>query len=187
MYSKRTFPDWLSNLICSGRSQNFWLNLLGFNLIWAGSIFFGNSALIIVALLLLLHFLLHSTPLIEAQIVFITALLGYCIDCALTLLGFFQFEKVQGITPFWLIFLWIGFCCTLRESLVFFSGKPLLSIPFGAVAGSVAYMAAANFGAVQLPLPILTSLLILAALWAVLFPLLLWISSNMEEYLCSVR
>ncbi len=174
----------LVDLIGSGKSQNFWCNLIGFNLIWACCIFLGNSVLIAVVLLLLLHFLFHSTPMVEIQIVSITAILGYSIDCGLTLLGFFQFEKVQGITPLWLIFLWIGFCCTLRESLEFFSRKLFLSIPAGAVAGSMAYMGAANFGAVHLILPTLTSAIILAVIWAVVFPLLLWISSNLEEYLC---
>ena len=180
MYWGKAFVD----LIGSGKSQNFWCNLIGFNLLWACCILLGNSVLIAVILLLLVHFLFHSTPLVEVQVVFITAILGYSIDCALTLLGFFQFEEVQGITPFWLIFLWIGFCCTLRTSLAFFSGKLFLSIPVGAVAGSMAYMAAANFGAVQLILPALTSALVLAVIWAVMFPLLLWISSNLEEYLC---
>jgi hypothetical protein len=168
----------------SGYSQIFWVNLLGFNLVWSLSIFLGNDALLIVLALLLMHMLFHKQPILELQIVLITGLIGYCVDCILTLLGFFRFDDVQGITPIWLLFLWFGFCATLRQSLVFFASKQLIAIIAGAIGGSFAYIAAAHFNAVELTQPLLLSAASIAAVWAVLFPLLIWISQSLEGYLC---
>ena len=168
----------------SGYSQNFWVNLVGFNLVWSLSIFLGNDALIFVLALLLMHVLFHKQPLLEFQIVLITGLIGYCVDCILTLLGFFRFDEVQGITPIWLLLLWFGFCATLRQSLAFFASKQFITVLAGAIGGCFAYMAAAHFNAVELTLPLLLSAVSIAAIWAVLFPLLIWMSQSLEGYLC---
>lgn len=164
-----------------GLSWKIWINFLGFNLIWALSIFSGNEAMLWVLLLLLLHFLIIAEPLVELKVVLATAFLGYSVDCLLTLLGVFRFEQVQGITPIWLVLLWIGFCSTLRHSLYFFSNKHLIASLAGAIAGSFTYLLAAHFGAVELPLSPVISAAVLASVWAVLFPVLMWISVVLSQ------
>ncbi|WP_372738916.1 DUF2878 domain-containing protein [Neptunomonas sp.] len=164
-----------------GLSWKIWINFIGFNLIWVLSIFSGNESVLWVSLLLLVHFVLISKPFIELSVVLTTALLGYSVDCLLTLLGVFRFEQVQGITPIWLMFLWIGFCSTLRHSLSFFSEKYILASAAGAIAGSITYLSAAHFGAVELPLSPALSVAVLASVWAVLFPSLLWISFALSQ------
>jgi len=168
----------------SGYSQNFWVNLLGFNIIWYLCIFVGNAAVPVVTLLLVMHIALHGQPLIEAQVVILTGILGYAVDCALTLVGFFIFEEVQGITPLWLLFLWLGFSATLRQSLAFFSNNMLYAALFGFLGGSSSYLAAAHFGAVELTLPLVISGLGIGLIWWVLFPVLLWMSRSIESRLC---
>lgn len=158
-------------------SWKIWINFISFNLIWALTIFYGNASVIWVLLLLLLHFLLVAKPLVEVPIVLVTATLGYSVDCVLALLGVFVFEQVQGITPVWLVLLWVGFCSTLRHSLSFFSEKYLIASLTGAVAGTLTYFSAAHFDAVALPLSPVVSAAVLASVWALLFPSLLWISA----------
>ena len=164
-----------------GLSWKIWINFIGFNLIWALSIFSGNEAILWVLLLVLLHFLIIQEPWVEILVVLATALLGYSVDCILTLLGVFRFEQAQGITPIWLVFLWIGFCSTLRHSLNFFSEKYLMASLAGAISGSLTYLSAAHFGAVELPLSPVISVAVLASVWAVLFPTLMWISSVLSQ------
>lgn len=166
-----------------GLSWKIWINFFSFNLIWALSIFSGNASMLWVLLLLLLHFLIITKPVIELLVVLATALLGYSVDCLLTLLGVFKFVQVQGITPIWLILLWIGFCSTLRHSLNFFSEKYLIASLAGAIAGSFTYLLAAHFGAVELPLSSVISVAVLASVWAALFPALLWLSSALYKAL----
>ncbi|WP_162224930.1 DUF2878 domain-containing protein [Neptunomonas antarctica] len=156
---------------------------MGFNLIWALSIFIGNDALLWIAVLLLLHFVFVAKSWIELPIVLVVALVGYSVDYILTIAGVFRFEQAQGITPVWLFFLWIGFCSTLRYSLHFFSEKYRIASIAGAIAGCVTYFSAAHFGAVELPLAPVISAAILAGVWALLFPALLWISHTMSQYL----
>lgn len=174
----------LANKLFTGASQNFLTNMLGFNLIWALSIFLGNPAVPAVLALLLLHFLYHRDLQAEMHVVLITGLLGYAVDCSLALAGVFVFTEVQGITPLWLLFLWFGFCATLRQSLAFFTRYFWLSIPAGAIFGSFAYLAAERFGAVSFGLPWFDSAILIAAIWALLFPLLLWLSQVVGEYTC---
>lgn len=171
----------LSALLFSGLSQRFWVNALGFNLIWALCIFYGNTLLPVVLLLLLCHLFMHRQPRRELLVVVGLGSLGYAIDTVLTLLGLFQFEPVQLIAPLWLLILWFGFCATLRQSLSFFRSHLLLSALAGAAGGSFAYLAAANFGAVMLGLPVLQSGLVIAAVWALLFPLFIRLSHSGGE------
>lgn len=153
-------------------------NLIGYNLIWALCIFWGNQGLIYVCMLLVVHFILISEPLFELKIIIITASIGYTIDCLLTVAGFFEFDQVHGVTPLWLAALWLGFCTTLRHSLSMFAEKLLISSLLGALAGASSYMAAAHLGVVQMGQSNLASVLILALIWAVLFPCLMWISHS---------
>jgi hypothetical protein len=175
----------MSALFFSGLSQRLWVNLLGFNLIWALCIFYGNSLLPLVILLLLLHLLLHRQPALELAIVVGLGSLGYALDSVLTLLGLFRFESVQSIAPLWLLLLWFGFCATLRQSLSFFRSHLLLAALVGAMGGGFAYLAAANFGAVTLGLPALQSGLLIALIWALLFPAFLRISQLCEVRVCT--
>jgi len=173
-----------SSFLFAGHSQNFWVNLLGFNLVWSLSIFVGNPAIPIVVCLLVLHLLLHQQFHTELQVVLMTGSVGYCIDCFLTLLGFFRFDTVQGITPLWLLFLWLAFCATLRQSLAYFSRHRVAAALFGAFGGTSAYMAAAHFGAVELGQSFVISSITLGLIWILLFPLLVWMSKTIEVELC---
>ncbi|MFT5706648.1 MAG: hypothetical protein ACI9ES_000935 [Oceanospirillaceae bacterium] len=158
-----------------------WANLISFNLIWTLSVFLGNGALVFVVPLLIIHFSLVSERVIELKIVITSAIVGYSVDCLLTLLGFFSFEQVQGVTPLWLAVLWISFAATLRHSLSFFADKLLFASICGAIAGGTAYVMAARFGAVELALSQMLSFVLLAVIWAFLFPCLMWISNNFGE------
>lgn len=154
-------------------------NLISFNLIWVLAIIKGNQALPLIGILIALHFMIINYRVSELKVVICTALLGYSVDCLLTLFGFFKFSQVQGITPIWLLALWIGFSTTLRHSLQYFSNKPLVSALCGAIAGSASYFMAAHLGAVVLAISQLISVIVLALVWAVLFPCLMLISQRL--------
>ncbi|MCW9052093.1 MAG: DUF2878 domain-containing protein [Motiliproteus sp.] len=127
-----------------GYSQNLWVNLLGFNLIWWLCILYGDKVLLPVSLLLLLHLLLHRTPVIEMMTLFICGGLGFAVDSLLTLAGVFRFESSSILPPLWLALLWLSFTATLRQSLRWFRGRYRLAACAGALAGSTTYLAAAQ-------------------------------------------
>ena len=158
----------------SGVSEYFWVNLLGFNLLWSLSVFYGDQALAFVSILLILHLFFHSSPVSEMVIIGLAGAIGYAVDSVLMQQGIFAFgsglfDASWGLAPAW-------FCATLRQSLRFFANHLGLSALVGAVVGSLTYLLASALGAVVFPLSSVVTVLMLAAIWAVLFPLLLWVS-----------
>ena len=171
----------------SGLSQNFWVNLIGFNLAWYLCVFMGNEALLYVSFLLFLHLLFHKQPFIEILIVFIVGILGFCVDLFLTLIDFFEFEGGLIVPPLWLMALWFCFCATLRQSLSFFNDRTVLAAFFGALGGSSSYIAGGFVGVVSFSLPLVVSAFVISFIWMILFPSLLWLSQQIEVRVCSNR
>lgn len=162
-----------------GLSENIWVNLLWFQLLWWLSILMADSARWPVLLLLVAHLLMHRHLFTEALVVVACGCAGFFVDSVLTFLGFFRFSPDSGLPPFWLFLLWLGFAATLRQGLKFFFGRWYLAMSLGAVAGAATYFAAAELGAVTLGWTDIESLLLLAAIWALLFPGLLWMSQTL--------
>lgn len=71
------------------------------------------------------------------------------------------------------------FASTLPLSLNWLSERPRLASLCGAVEGPASYYAGASLGALDLPGEPRTSLLILAAVWGILLPVLLRLKTNM--------
>ncbi|MCO4758751.1 MAG: DUF2878 domain-containing protein [Oceanospirillaceae bacterium] len=168
----------------TGLSQIFWVNLVGFQMVWWLSILGRDHTQSVIFFLLLMHFLLHARPAHEVKVMLVCGVIGYSVDAVLTFAGVFVFYEHGGgvyMPPLWLLLLWFGFSATLRQSLVFFVDKLPLAALCGALAGSLTYVAAANLGAVSFGYSVSLTAYLLAAIWAVLFPLLLWVSELLGE------
>ncbi|WP_271272041.1 DUF2878 domain-containing protein [Aliamphritea hakodatensis] len=162
-----------------GLSENIWVNLLWFQLLWWLSILQTDSARWPVLLLLVAHLVMHRHLFTEALVITACGCLGFIVDSLLTLLGFFRFYPDTVLPPFWLFLLWLGFAATLRQGLKFFVGRWYLAMLSGAVAGAATYFAAAELGAVALGWSDVESVLLLAGIWALMFPGLLWLSHSL--------
>ncbi|BBB26787.1 DUF2878 domain-containing protein [Amphritea japonica] len=167
----------MNYFIRSGYSQHFWFNLGAFQLCWWCAILLTDSSLVILAVLLILHLLLHSHPVHETAVVLSCGLTGFAVDVLLTATGIFHFG-ISAFPPLWLLFLWFCFSATLRQSMRFFHGRWALATICGGVSGGLTYVAAANFGAVGFGFPFFQAFLLLVLVWMVLFPLLLWLSDQ---------
>lgn len=167
----------MKNLIQSGFSQRFWINLAGFQLSWWCAILLTDASLIILVVLLVLHLLLHQCPAKEAAIILSCGLTGFAVDLLLTATGVFRFGASE-LPPLWLLLLWFCFSATLRQSMAFFFGRWILAAISGGVFGSLTYIAASNFGVVAFGFPLLQTAVVLALVWMVLFPLLVWLSGQ---------
>lgn len=161
----------------SGISQRFWINLLGFQLAWWCAILLREDGLLIMALLLLTHLLLHRQPGQELKAILLCGFTGFAIDLILTRMGLFIFPEGHW-PPVWLLCLWFCFSATLRQSLSYFREHALLASGCGAVAGSLTYLAAARLGAVTFGVSELAMFGMLLVIWMVLFPLLLKLSHS---------
>ena len=153
------------------------LNIVIFNLLWVGLVL-GRESLIhftLPSLLIYLACLLRIGNLKIHQIL-IPALIGISIDSSLTFFGIFIFPESSLIIPFWLIVLWINFSTTLTLSLSFISKNKLVAFGLGATALPFNYTVGERLGAVTFGDPYLFSILVLALVWSVSFPILFIVS-----------
>ena len=153
------------------------VNIVVFNLLWIGLVL-GRESLIHItlpSLLIYLACLLRIGDLKVHQIL-IPAAIGITIDISLTFFGIFIFPESSLIIPFWLIILWINFSTTLTLSLSFIGKNKLIAFGLGATALPFNYTVGERLGAVTFGDPYLFSILVLALVWSVSFPILFIVS-----------
>ena len=153
------------------------LNIIIFNLLWLGLVL-GRDSLIhltLPSLLIYLACLLRIGDLKVHQIL-LPAIIGIMIDTSLTFFGIFIFPDSSLIIPFWLIVLWINFSTTITLSLSFIGKNKLVAFGLGATALPFNYTVGERLGAVTFGEPYLFSILTLALVWSVSFPILFMVS-----------
>ncbi len=143
---------------------------------WGYPLVGGMLALILV----LAHLWLAEDHRGEVRLLMVAMLLGLLIDSGQQALGLFRF-KPDGlglILPFWVFVIWAQFATLLHFPLSWLSGRYLLAILFGAVGGPLAYGGGIRLGAAEFGPNPLFSLTVLAVIWALVVPLLVWLSGR---------
>lgn len=113
----------------------------------------------------------------------IVTLLGTAIDVVLWKAGIVSFAHADATVlsgAVWFASLWAAFATTLQLSLAWMQSRPLVAIAFGAIGGPLAYLAGERLGAIVLPSK-LQSLIVLSIEWAILTPLLMWITVRLTR------
>ena len=160
------------------------INFIWFQCIWGLAIFTQYQFWWAIAGLLVGFFLVCRQPRLDATCMVIIVVVGTAVDSILTLTGIFAFSgPVYAVPiPLWLIGLWAGFSLTLGHSLNYLQGRPGLSALLGVIFGPLSYWAGARFGAVDFPNSVVFTLIVLALIWGVLFPLCMYVCK-----LCQTR
>lgn len=155
----------------------------------ANAIFFNISWFVIVithspiigpaqALMhLLLHFWLIGRGTSEVRLIGVVVAIGLVIDQLLFASGVLVVAGAAAAAPIWLSCLWPVFATTLSHAFRSFQQRTALAVLFGAVGGAGSYVAGARLSDVEFAAP-LAGTLILAAIWGVLFPLLLKLAAR---------
>ena len=147
-----------------------------YQLPWAGTL----SVIAIVAY----HLLRAPRPLPEMKLIAFALLIGFCWDSLLVASGLLIYQEGmfnEMIAPHWIIAIWALFASTLNVSLRWLKGHYLIAALFGMAGGPLAYYAGSELGAVALLDPFL-SLLALAIGWAVMMPLLVFLSGQFDGF-----
>ena len=161
--------------------MNFWINIIGFQLVWIITV--GGAAhglwwagLPVLALFALWQRRVSHVPRADLKLVLIAALLGFAVDSAFAASQWLQYQAALPspmLAPVWIVVLWISFALTLNHSLQFLRGRHVWAVLFGAVGGPVAYLLAGRgWGALNFGRPDWHVLLALALAWALVTPLL---------------
>ena len=127
----------------------------------------------VIALVLLIYIVPSRRRVRALALVLVALALGAACEVGLRATGMTAFStgpwSIAGV-PLWMIALWGLFATTLTSSLRWLQGRWLLGSLFGAVGGSLSYVAGARLGALDLPAS--ASLWVIALLWALALPLL---------------
>jgi hypothetical protein len=120
----------------------------------------------------------------ELMIVFVAMFIGFIWDSYLVYqnwLGYPYGQLSMNTAPYWIVIMWGLFATTFNVSLNWLKDRPVIAVLFGAIGGPLAYYAGAKLGAVQFN-DSSAGLIALAIGWAVLMPLLLLLSDNLNGF-----
>jgi hypothetical protein len=165
------------------------LNFLAFQVGWFSSVYGGAQQMpwlgpLAVMLALLLHFRFASGRRAELMLVLSCAAIGAAFDSALVALGWVQYPSgmfSEFAAPVWIITMWMLFATTLNVSMRWLRERQALAAAFGLLGGPITYLAGQKLGGIVLLHP-LAALLALGIGWAVMMPMLLWLSAIFDGF-----
>jgi len=124
-------------------------------------------------------------PVRDALVVAVSGLAGLLIESALVIAGLIRFSApwpIETIAPAWIVALWIAFGASLPSFADKLGAHRLkIAATLGAVAGPLAYLAAARLGALQLVGSVTVSILVISAVWAAVMAGLVALRANLHQ------
>lgn len=158
------------------------VNAVLFNLSWVAIVLTQSSliAAAIVVVHLLAHFRLMGKGRAELRLIVAVTLCGIAVDQMLFASGVFNLAGQVALAPLWLACLWPVFATTLMHAFAGFQHRFLLATIFGAAGGGLSYIAGVRLTAIDFGSP-LWGPIILAAMWAVVFPMLLMLAGRLSR------
>lgn len=159
------------------------INLALFQLGWLACVLGGNVyAVIFTVLALLLHQWLVLDSRREWMLIGIIVLCGCLWDIAMAQFGVIRFANALPVgIPIWLVCLWLLFATTFMHSLLWMHRYLWLAALLAGGFGPASYWMGANLTDSELRAPLMTSLAIMAAGWAFLFPCGIYYAANLAK------
>jgi hypothetical protein len=139
------------------------------------------------------HLYLATDRTNQVKILGVALGVGLFVDSMLLGLGVYRFPSeavVAWLPPLWMSVLWMQFATTFRYCLKWLSGRYAVSAVLGFVGAPLAFLGGERLGAVSFLPPRTTNLLLLATLWCVAIPVLIYVSDRIHarsEFASSYR
>ncbi|MGU9808038.1 DUF2878 domain-containing protein [Pseudomonas sp. LF052] len=147
---------------------------------WFACVLGGDSGwLLVVGAVLAIHLLWISSWSREGRVILAVTLLGTVVDTALRTFGVFHFSFPGPLIPFWLVLLWALLATTLSHCLAWSAQPWWRASVLGAVGGPLSYYAGSQLAGVSFGYGTVPTLVGLALLWALVFPVLHWIARQL--------
>jgi len=159
------------------------INLALFQIGWIVCVLGGNLYAVLFTLLALcLHQWLVLSDRVEWKLIIIVVAIGCLWDFTMTQTGVIQFADTSPLgIPLWLVCLWLLFATTFMHGLFWLNRHLWLAVIFAAVLGPASYWLGANLTEAELGLPLMTSLLIMALGWGLLFPFGIYYAGRLKS------
>ncbi|MFT5698285.1 MAG: hypothetical protein ACI8ZB_001139 [Desulforhopalus sp.] len=151
-------------------------NVIIYQTIWLFAVLGGDNYAYLGLLLLIVHLMFSPVRGDDLRMMGFLLFTGLLVDGTLHQIGFISFTETGFPIPHWLMIIWLGLAITPHHSLAWLKNRPLLSLFFGALGGPAAYWAGSRLGAATFNWGLLPSLLILALIWAFLWPAVMYFS-----------
>jgi hypothetical protein len=165
----------------------FLFNVAAFEIAWFSSVFGGARQMpwlgpVTVLIVLAVHLRAARKPFEEVLLVLSCALIGAAFDSILVAAGWVTYKAglfSNYFAPYWIIAMWMLFATTLNVSMRWLRGRPKLAAIFGFFGGPASYIAGQKLGGIVLDNEH-AALAALAIGWAVIMPLLIRLSENLD-------
>ena len=162
-------------------------NFLAFQVAWLSSVIGGANQMpwlgpITVLVAVILHLRAARKPVEEVLLLLSCAVIGASFDSMLVAAGWVTYKAglfSAYFAPYWIITMWVLFATTLNVSMRWLRGRPKLAAFFGFYGGPASYIAGQELGGIVLTNQV-ASLLALAIGWAIMMPMLMWLSENLD-------
>ena len=162
-------------------------NFVIFQVAWLSSVIGGANEMpwlgpLTVLIALAVHLRFARQPFEEIILVLTCAVIGASFDSMLVAAGWVSYKSGQFssfIAPYWIITMWMLFATTLNVSMRWMRGRPKLAAAFGFYGGPAAYVAGQALGGIVL-VNQFAAIAALAVGWAIMMPLLMWLSEQFD-------
>jgi hypothetical protein len=170
--------------------MNFWISLVGYQLVWFASVIgaaHGVSWPSLLALTLYASLQLARSTKRRTDVALIATgvALGCVLEGGLLHFGLARYAPawpLATMAPAWILALWAAFALTFTQSLKYLQSRLWLALLLGAIGGPLAYEAAARgWHVASFTQPIWPTLLYLAFGWGLATPLLAWLAQRWSQ------
>ena len=166
---------------------NLLINLIAFKLAWLSSVLGGayglpllGPAAVLVAIVI--HLRRAGDPSRELMLIAATGIVGISVDSAMISSGLLAYPSgtlVAGLSPLWILGMWMLFATTFNVSFRWLQSRIALAAVMGAIFGPVSYYSGAKIGAVTLIDP-LAAMIALSVTWGLMLPGLLLLAKRLD-------
>ncbi|MDH3401786.1 MAG: DUF2878 domain-containing protein [Chromatiales bacterium] len=168
--------------------NSFLINIIAFKIAWLASVLGGANdlpllgpAAVIVAVAI--HLRLVKDPGREMLLIFSTGMVGITADSAMISAGLLSYSTgtvVPGMSPLWILGMWLLFATTFNVSFRWLQSRVLLAALLGAVFGPLSYYSGSKIGAVSLDEPV-AAMIALAITWGMILPGMLELARRLNR------
>lgn len=135
-----------------------------------------------VALVIAWHLTVSARPAVEARLVGAVLLVGavfetFCVQ--LNQVTYASGQPIPQLAPYWMVAMWGLLAIALNVTMRWMKRRWLLAAVLGAIAGPMSYAGGVRLGAATF-LHATAALVTLAISWAVLMPLMMWLSDRFD-------
>ena len=180
-------PDWIRAVGLHTNMTQTLINAFSFYIGWFACVLGAAQGYpmlgpFVVVLLLGLHLFLTTDRAREVRVIATAGIVGSLLDTLMMRGGMYTFvgHSLSWFCPVWITALWMIFATTLHSSLRWLLDRYVLAALLGAAGGPLSYYAGARLGALTLPSPPEPSLIVLAVVWGMALPGLVWFATVMS-------